>query len=177
MNAAANSKVTRELECIMKLSKGSKDEAKILAACLTQGVPYVDVNFPPQQESLSRPGIDARTVAPAAWKRPTDFVPADLAHTIAVFCGGIEPDDIDQGQLDDCWLLCAIAALAEFPDKVTDIFAHPERVTRDDGGGTAYRSVPADHQQVRLVAHGPPRRLLPNDWLQAVLCPHEGVPR
>jgi len=40
MNAAANSKVTRELECIMKLSKGSKDEAKILAACLTQGVPY-----------------------------------------------------------------------------------------------------------------------------------------
>ena len=34
----------------------------------------------------------------------------------------VEPDDIRQGALGNCWFLCAISSLAEFPDLVKNIF-------------------------------------------------------
>jgi hypothetical protein len=85
----------------------------------------VDPAFPPLSTSLSRRGIDSRAIPETAWKRPEDYLPVQLHSKIALFRDGVDPNDIDQGQLGDCWLLCAIAALAEFPSKVEDIFCHP----------------------------------------------------
>ena len=38
----------------------------------------------------------------------------------------IEPNDINQGQLADCWFLCAVSALAERPALVERTFVVKE---------------------------------------------------
>ncbi|CUI14920.1 calpain-like cysteine peptidase, putative [Bodo saltans] len=162
VNAAANHKVQLELEVIQKLSRGSKDIQRILEACVRQGVPFVDVAFPPLQASLYRSGVDTRAIAETAWKRPTDYLPASEHNRISLFCNGVDPNDIDQGQLGDCWLLCSIAALAEFGSKVEDMFAHPvsDAAARQEQRVGAYR--------VTLNKHGWWHIILVDDYLPVV---------
>ena len=47
-----------------------------------------------------------------------------------LFSGEIEPNDIGQGQLGDCWLLTAIVCLAEFPGAIQSVFETHEYNTR-----------------------------------------------
>jgi calpain-15 len=39
-----------------------------------------------------------------------------------LFEGKIEPNDIKQGQLGDCYLLTALACLAEYPERIKKLF-------------------------------------------------------
>jgi calpain-15 len=39
-----------------------------------------------------------------------------------LFKNGIDPNDIKQGMLGDCYFVAALATLAEWPDRVKKIF-------------------------------------------------------
>ena len=50
-----------------------------------------------------------------------------------MFCDGIDAADIRQGLLGNCWFLCSIAALTEFPKLVTDIIPKASRKVNQAG--------------------------------------------
>ena len=52
------------------------------------------------------------------WRRPHEFMSGD----IKVFSDTIDPNDIIQGALGDCWFLSALASLAENPHLIRRLF-------------------------------------------------------
>lgn len=72
--------------------------------CTTYGVKYIDLRFGPVDKSIGK----IVKAFPMEWRRANDF----LGSNVDVFSGSIEPDDIKQGCLGDCWFLSAIAALS-----------------------------------------------------------------
>jgi hypothetical protein len=89
------------------------------------GGKYVDSSFPPNDNSLfySKSGQENRAdvlnnVAShqVGWKRVTEICPGGKLFD------NVHPNDIAQGVLGDCWLLAGLAALAEFPTAITNLF-------------------------------------------------------
>ena len=54
-------------------------------------------------------------------------VPELMGEDLKLFQGIIEPNDIKQGQLGDCYFLSSLAALAEIPVRIERIFLQKER--------------------------------------------------
>ena len=114
---------------------GSSSYEEISEHCKSLSSSFIDVSFPPLSPSLysgallydgrmSDSLLDEAINAPAAWRRPTDFMKDKSA--IMLFEGIIEPNDIKQGMLGDCWLMCAISSIAEFPALVEALFISKE---------------------------------------------------
>lgn len=82
---------------------------------------FVDPFFPPLDSSINL-GTDRRIDAVIQWRRPEEFFQGDFK----VF-DNIEPNDIKQGKLGDCWFMCALASLAERPELVERLFYTKER--------------------------------------------------
>lgn len=78
-----------------------------------EGSKFTDETFPPNHASLGNiPGN-------ISWRR----VPELLKNMSPVlFDRKIEPSDVISGHSGDCYLLSALAALAEFPDIIRKIF-------------------------------------------------------
>ena len=58
---------------------------------------FVDVEFPPCDRSLYPPAHADKTLV--TWRRPVDFMDGEFD----IFQGAVEPADIRQGKLGDCW--------------------------------------------------------------------------
>ncbi|OMJ74294.1 hypothetical protein SteCoe_26816 [Stentor coeruleus] len=82
---------------------------------------FVDPFFPPLDSSINL-GSDRRIDAVIQWRRPEEFFNGDFK----IF-DNIEPNDIKQGKLGDCWFMCALASLAERPELVERLFYTKER--------------------------------------------------
>ena len=94
-------------------------------------VRFKDPTFPPHPTSL---GVDR----PATWMRPEAIVGKG-----AVLFDQIEPNDVMQGTLGDCWLMASFSAVAGFYGIVRQRFGYPN--------SGALR--PDDKYEVSLFSH------------------------
>ncbi|KAJ9450068.1 Calpain-type cysteine protease DEK1 [Diplonema papillatum] len=90
----------------------------IATVCAKTNTFFVDLTFPPSKASLFKDWETGMKDIP--WKKPSQYLTAKQKP--ALFVGSVEPEDIDQGSLGDCYLLSALACLSEFEPLVTQIF-------------------------------------------------------
>lgn len=87
---------------------------------------YSDHRFPPELKSImgfnDHPRLKPAHFQHIVWKRPEEFFGEDFM----VFKDEIKPNDIMQGQLGDCFYLGAIAAVAEYQDRIKKIILSRE---------------------------------------------------
>jgi len=82
---------------------------------------FIDKDFPHSRRSLGQ------IPALPDGKEP-EWIPVRRLRTGAwkLFEGGISPNDLLQGSIGNCWLVAAMASLAEFPDAVESLFRYHE---------------------------------------------------
>ena len=82
---------------------------------------FIDQDFSPNIKSLVGDNLANRATWKAYnWLRPEKFLSRD--KPIQLFEGKIEPTDIIQGHLGDCYFMCTLASLAELPKRIEKIF-------------------------------------------------------
>ena len=91
---------------------------------------FVDKDFPKEKAlrglaTAKRYPIPMSTLEACQWKRASELKPPEGMKRMQLF-NGIEPQDIAQGLLGDCWLLASFAALAEHPSAVRRLFVNHE---------------------------------------------------
>jgi len=77
---------------------------------------FVDKDFPANDRSVGR------GMKNVIWLRAAEFTDGKPM----LFCDDIEPDDIRQGSLGDCYFLSSLSVLAEKPDRIRELFCHHE---------------------------------------------------
>jgi len=82
-----------------------------------KGQKYIDDRFPANNGSLSGEWGNVSEWKDIKWIKLSEKVPAGK-----IFVGKPEPQDIKQGYLGDCYFLAGLAALAERPDRILNLF-------------------------------------------------------
>lgn len=101
-----------ETEAVQKLCGRTTDPHKVALICQKNGRRFVDLSFPPCDDGIG-------TSDECAWYRPQDIVGADKVPVL--YDQDIKPDDVQQGSLGDCWLICVLAILAQYPSMIRRI--------------------------------------------------------
>ncbi|KAJ0020599.1 hypothetical protein Pint_31441 [Pistacia integerrima] len=89
---------------------------------------FTDQEFPPNELSLF---VDPENPAPklqvvAEWMRPSEIVKESrLDCRPCLFSGAVNPSDVCQGRLGDCWFLSAVAVLTEV-SRISEVIITPE---------------------------------------------------
>eukprot|EP00045_Choanoeca_perplexa_P016316 m.218822 g.218822 ORF g.218822 m.218822 type:complete len:950 (-) comp17225_c1_seq7:2973-5822(-) len=109
------------------LSKGDDGLtlAQLMAKCTEHNVKFIDNEWIPNELALySSESVLQDPTKPVVWQRASEIFDGDYKVFADSLTNGnrIEPNDIKQGRLSDCWLLCAISALAEFPSFIERLF-------------------------------------------------------
>jgi len=132
--------------CLVYLERLCGMGIRFLCACCCESCwRFTDRDFPPNSGSIGQtsanfqPGEkDTSCCCPSVyekggdvhWKRPNEIFEDSKGDTAKLFEGKIEPTDIAQGKLGNCWLLAAIATLAEFDGIVPSVFVSRQRSVR-----------------------------------------------
>ncbi|CAD8190588.1 unnamed protein product [Paramecium pentaurelia] len=86
-----------------------------------QQAKFEDSKFPPDKCSLSS-DPNFQKGKNIVWKRPDQFLEPGQIKLFDT----IDPMDIKQGELGDCYFLSSLSALAEIPQQVQKLFRHQE---------------------------------------------------
>uniref|UniRef100_A0A023F4R8 Putative calpain-like thiol protease family n=2 Tax=Triatoma infestans TaxID=30076 RepID=A0A023F4R8_TRIIF len=153
----STSSAKKESELVERLRQIEETDAldkwnTIIKFCTQNDEPFVDDSFPPAPKSLYYNGHDVKDNRVVQWLRPHQ-INADTEPGLswAVFRTPL-PSDISQGVLGNCWLLSALAVLAEREELVRKVM-----VTREYCREGAY--------QVRLCKDGRWTTVLVDDLL------------
>ncbi|CCD14925.1 unnamed protein product [Trypanosoma congolense IL3000] len=128
--AVQNTSVIKgEISVMEKLAARDASPDDALAACIAKKTKFLDLTFPPTQESLQTGTVTRMKVIP--WERPSMFLSDENALQARLFRNDINPNNIDEGELGDSWFTGALACVAEFPNRIRDMFRHPRSL--DEG--------------------------------------------
>ncbi|KAK7202054.1 cysteine peptidase, Clan CA, family C2 [Novymonas esmeraldas] len=152
--------VQAEIDAIRALAGDETDAERILQICLDNDLPFVDLSFPPTQASIEAGA--ARPFKQLPWGRPRMYVKPEMIDQIRLFRDGISPGDVEQGELGDCWLMCALATHAECPAAVMQMFRHPK------GAAVARRERAIGAYRVSFNKNGLWRSILVDDYVPVV---------
>ena len=81
------------------------------------GKPFIDDRFPPNHHSLSGEWGQLSEWKDIKWSKVSEKIP-----NARLFVDKPDPRDIKQGYLGDCYFLAGLAALAERPDRIFNLF-------------------------------------------------------
>eukprot|EP01059_Diplonema_ambulator_P007449 TRINITY_DN16912_c0_g1_i1.p1 TRINITY_DN16912_c0_g1~~TRINITY_DN16912_c0_g1_i1.p1 ORF type:complete len:793 (+),score=215.95 TRINITY_DN16912_c0_g1_i1:30-2381(+) len=137
------------------------DSASVADLCALGSTTFVDPEFPPSQESLSRVFEEPTTLRP--WLRLEEALSSRNTPT-GLAPKGIEANDIDAGLLGDSWLLSALAVIAEDPRSIMTIF-------ESSYSSSSRTTMSQDHRvgvyRLRLCKGGWWQTVIIDDWLPA----------
>lgn len=83
---------------------------------IAKGQPWTDKDFPPDSSSIANSDDSQDKIMKfkdLKWRRASQIYPKQ-----EVFIDGIQPTDVEQGQLGDCYFLAVLSAMAENPERV-----------------------------------------------------------
>lgn len=123
---AMNSKIINNIG--HKLLEKKQKYDILFEECKKKNIKYTDPDFPPVEASLARNWSSLSQKQQTNWKkfvwrRAEEIFGSDYD----IFYQEIEPNDIRQGQLGDCYLLSSLSSLAERPFVVKKIFNPTEK--------------------------------------------------
>ena len=126
--AAKSSSLDEKIQAVGNVIKGIPFDAMkaedIIAKLDENGIDhFIDPSFPPDMTSIYDKNTDATfpLQEKPVWKRPHEFM-----HSPQLYVGGIDPNDINQGALGNCWFLASIASVSENPALIKRIFITKE---------------------------------------------------
>ena len=107
----------------------NQDYGSLKNQCLRSRQLFQDDAFPPNAQSLSRNGKPIGK-GRISWRRASE-----IYQNVQFIVNSVTPNDLDQGQIGDCWLISGLAAVATVPEYVSIAVPNDQSFDQNDYAG------------------------------------------